>query len=343
MMGALLLLGLFPLAMMGFGDDDEDIAPEAEAPQADMPAPEAGEGDMPDGASGPEAAVHRVDGGGGATTLDDFRPGRDRLEIDVSGQQGDILIETAEDEGGAHLSLLDAAGGEAGASVTFPGLAALPAGDIVFVHGPAGEGGASLSLAGIMEAEQALDPVAPEEPADPPPGASGPGLDPADPQADTDPPATDRGAGLDPVDPDAPEDPGPADNVPGLDPVDPDTPDDPEPGEGEPGLEPVDPDTPIDPPAAERAPGLDPVDPDLPDDGQTLTEGEVADIADFEIGRDILGVTLADSGGTQPTVQVAPSENGADAEVRIDGVLTAILRGAAEASAADVRVVTGRV
>ena len=341
MLGALLLLGMFPLAMMGFGDGEDEDTPDT-PPEEPAPEAEAGRGDLLD--PGAEPAVHRGDAGDGETVVEEFRAGQDRLEIDVRGQDGEIVIETTEGEDGPRLDIT--AGGGDGASISFPGLAALPAEDILFVQtAEAGGDDAPLSLAEIMESgeAEALDAVDPATPADPPPAASGPGLDPADPEADTDPPGTDRGAGLDPVDPDAPEDPGPADDVPGLDPVDPDTPDDPEPGEGEPGLDPVDPDTPIDPPAAERAPGLDPVDPDLPDGGQTLTEGEVADIADFEIGRDILGVTLADSGGTQPTVQVAPSGDGADAEVRIDGVLTAILRGAAEASAADVRVVTGRV
>lgn len=68
--------------------------------------------------------------------------------------------------------------------------------------------------------------------------------------------------------------------------------------------------------------------------------GGVADITDFQPGADFLRVSLnpAVGYGEALAVEVAPSTDGADAEVRVDGDLVAILRGAAEASASDVFV-----
>ncbi len=64
-----------------------------------------------------------------------------------------------------------------------------------------------------------------------------------------------------------------------------------------------------------------------------------ADIQDFTIGEDFLRISLnpeIDHGDM--ALEVAPSANGQDGEVRVNGVPVAILRGAAAASAADVFV-----
>jgi Ca2+-binding RTX toxin-like protein len=66
----------------------------------------------------------------------------------------------------------------------------------------------------------------------------------------------------------------------------------------------------------------------------------VADVTDFETGADFLRISLNPAAGhvDLPELEVGPAQNGADAEVRIDGELVAILRGAVDATVDDVLV-----
>jgi Ca2+-binding RTX toxin-like protein len=64
-----------------------------------------------------------------------------------------------------------------------------------------------------------------------------------------------------------------------------------------------------------------------------------AEITDFEIGLDFLRIELnPEVVRGEPVLEVAPSEDGADGIVKIDGIIVAVLRGAPQATAADIFV-----
>lgn len=65
----------------------------------------------------------------------------------------------------------------------------------------------------------------------------------------------------------------------------------------------------------------------------------VAQVMDFETGRDFLRVSLDEDGGREDlTCEVSPSENGEDGVVTVGGQVVAILKGAPDATAQDVYV-----
>ncbi|MDF0601807.1 calcium-binding protein [Psychromarinibacter sp. C21-152] len=221
MLAALLLLGVLPFAAMPLMEtrgaaDDDDTGP----PPPD-PEPESAEDwgpllDEAAPAAEAEGARYVLDAGPGDAVLPAFEPGVDSVEIDLTGQAGDLYFDTAEDAEGATLSF---SLGEDVLTLRFPGLSAVPAGDVTLALDDEATGeryaislrDAALFL-GEAEAAEAgmptggvLDPTDPEEPDGPGPETEGDVLDPSDPEAPGDPGPEVTGEVLDPTDPDAPD------------------------------------------------------------------------------------------------------------------------------------------
>ncbi len=315
MLAALLLMGLLPFAAMplfepggkgdGDGDGNEGPSPERETPRVDLPDPAPETASPPEGeGDAVEGDLLLVDAAAGDQVLDDFVPGLDGLEIDLTMVDGEIYFDTGAGAEGAVLALSTGAG--AVMTVQFPGLEEVPARDIL------------LRLVDEASGEvYALDLAEAQEDDETPPWH----VDHAKPVLDTTLPVVDdfpferdgEAEVLDPVDPELRDEPGPEVEGEVLEPVDPDTRDAPGPEvEGE-VLDPVEP---LTPPGPEDA---------------ALVKGFVA-------GEDRLQLSLERPGDAPytPDVTVAPSKDGADGLVRVDGALVAVLQGAPEATLQDV-------
>ena len=262
MLAALLLLGLLPLAVLPMAgddtsDDDDDSTSSQSEDEADQSAdgqssmldevefdgaafnesafnedPKLDDTEMPQIIPGPEiddtqeGVVHSLDSSPGETVIDDFEPGTDFVELNLTDVQGDVFFDMTSTPDGA--SVVFSAGEQTVTSFTFSGLSEVPTDDIMLelldeVSGDPFE----ISLADALTSMDGigLDPMDPD--AVDPVIATDPGLDPLDPLDPDDPdpvdPTFDPGPGLDPIDPDAPELPpvDPNEDV-GLDPIDPD-------------------------------------------------------------------------------------------------------------------------
>lgn len=233
MLAALLLLGLLPFAALplfenetgssGSDPEPDDDAPGTTAPSTDETGDLLDELDEPEPEPDPdpEGEIYEFAAEPGETTLYAFEPGIDSVGIDLSGLDGEVLFDTAEDETGATLSL-SLGDGEV-LTLHFEGLSHVPAGDIALTLSEDGGGMPyTLSLSDAFEVLDEDDRLL-DVPESDPPGV----LDPVDP--------------VDPVDPDEPDEPGPVGDDPVLDPVDPDEPDQPGPVEVGVVLDPVDP------------------------------------------------------------------------------------------------------
>ncbi len=279
MLAAMLLLGLLPLAALPILHDEAPDPDDDEMGGAPVAAP----------VPGPEdGAVHEVGAGSGAVVIADFEPGRDLVEVDLTGIAGDPVFEVSAPEDGARVVF--PLGGDAAVSVGFPGLSAVPAGDILLKLAEQSSGAVY-----VVSLAEAID---------------GAGTHGDDGGADV----------LDPDDPDAPGEPGPVvDPAEVLEPDDPDAPGTPGPLPGDGGV----------------------IDPDPPDAGEPGrgTAAGIPVVEGFRAGEDVLRVILQrDAFAGAPEIRVAPSPDGADALVTVDGTLVAVLPGAPDATAADIHV-----
>ena len=215
-----------------------------------------------------------------------------------------------------------------------PDIPAVPAGQpvaSVAVSGP--DAGAALeptpgdtpAQPGAAIDDLALPPVPGDTPAAPGGGGDGDALDPVDPDIPAVPAGQpvasvavsgpDAGAALEPTPGDSPAQPGAAIDDPALAPV--------------PG------DTPAEPGGGGDGDALDPVNPDIPAVPAGTAGAQL--VENFIPGEEMLRVSLApDIAGN--AVSVAPSADGADALVTINGVTVAVLQGAPAASIADLLV-----
>ncbi|MDJ0627806.1 MAG: calcium-binding protein [Rhodobacter sp.] len=204
MLAALLLLGLLPLAAMPMmqvetgsldtvDDDSADQNGIAKAGGDLLEAPGTGAPDTP-------GKIHTLDATPGETVFDGFAPGADVIRVDLSGMRDELVFEETSDAGGAAVSF--SVGQESAVTLRFPGLDAVPGGDIGLTLAEAGNETIQMTFEEVRsaaEAEEGLDPVDPDQPDPDPPGDGGPGLDPVDPDQ-PDQPAGDGGddPGLDP-------------------------------------------------------------------------------------------------------------------------------------------------
>ncbi len=205
MLAALLLLGLLPLAAMPMLQTAEDGG---DGPALNDESAE-GEGtvsaDPVDDASPeePEGTTYNVDATPGTTTIDDFAPGLDSVEMDLAGIGGNIFFDMVNTGDAAVLSV--SVGDETVSTLHFSGLAEVPVGDVFLTLTDDATGETyEISLSDALS-EAALEPVDPDAPD--PPG-----------------PIVDEEIVVDPTDPLDPDTPGPVDPGDGtvLDPLDPD-------------------------------------------------------------------------------------------------------------------------
>lgn len=327
MLNALLLLGLLPVAASIIdGDDDE---PTAEIDDGDLGDTDwSGEGGLEEMLAGGED--YQVSGAPGVSVFDGFKPGVDLVKINMRGvaDEFDIECESDIDGGGACLHIETYRGIS---TFYFPELEEVPVDDIAMKmsHPVTGKSGTFL-LSDLLpeatgdEAEENLfdDDFLAELNGDAPePVSPGPSLSPV---LSDDGPAVlgDDGPGL--VPDLADELPAPArEPVPGLRPVLAD--EGPSPTEEEDF-------TPI---------LMDDADPEAGEAFDVMSDGSsgIAEFPNFRPGVD--GVHIGLDSGPPPDIWVGPSANGVDGEVRFDGKLVALLRGAPGASMDDVYVKFG--
>ncbi len=225
MLGALLLLGLLPLASMpmlqaasGYLDSADDTAPDA--PQTDGAQDLLDDGPEEDAEAQAVGDLYELDATPGETVFDGFAPGEDIVEVDLSTLTDDLVFEETGAPEGAAVSF--AVGDEAALTLRFPGLSEVPGDDIEMLLADADGGTFQMSLAELrLAAEAEFDPVDPDAPETAVEGVAADGLDPVDPDLPDAPGPGDVGPGLDPVDPDLPDAPGDPDVGPGLDPIPP--------------------------------------------------------------------------------------------------------------------------
>lgn len=222
MLAALLLLGILPLAALplmqneGAVDEDSDDDVSEDGAVSDMslldgddefPASRSDEGARDIAGDG---RVYSLDASPGETMIEDFEPGIDMVELDLTGVEGTATFDMSATASGAAVSILVES--EGAATVIFSGLTDVPSGDIM-LRLLDDETGAPYEMS-LNDAPEFLS-------AEPDPVV---GIDPTDPETpdSTDETVADVGVVLDPLDPELPEDPGPEDVGPVLDPVDPD-------------------------------------------------------------------------------------------------------------------------
>ena len=214
MLAALLLLGILPLASMPLlQGEDYDPADDGEAvPGGDGTGATFGDAGLPDpdpAATDPALAdpgtTYSVDAVAGQTEIEDFEPGADTLDWDLTSITGDIHYDMSTNNDGAVLSI--STGPQTVSTIEFTGLGEVPQGDIFlsFVDDETGEP-YELSLSDALAAETSAV------------------IEPTDPQYVDDPgPIPDPGTVANPTDPAEPSPPGPVVPISTvLDPVDPD-------------------------------------------------------------------------------------------------------------------------
>lgn len=374
MLWAMLILGVLPLAVLpgmmaganGPADDSHLDEEEDDGDEEDIIAVD----HMFDAAPG---IAHDIALMPGETVLKDFMPGKDSVDLRLADDgAGWFSIETTDD--GRQTSLhYDGALGEA--RLTFAGLGELPVDDITLhMTDPASGAPLSFGLAALIDGDP-LQPIVDDDPVGPG-GDPGPDvLSPTPGDADDDalPPSPPDGDILPPVtDVIWPDAPAPSDGIThaggaGDDRIDGTTgPDILSGGAGDdiirhtthPGLHIVSEHHEFgwhidnQPDQLFGGPGRDVL---VMDRADMATGGDDADtfwlyfdtnsgsgfatIADFAPGQDFLRVTLNPHAGyDDPVVSVAPSDDGRDGVVTIDGEVVALLQNAPDATVADVYV-----
>lgn len=219
MIAALILLSLLPLAVLPLFDGSSEDA-QSDAPDAAQDAGEVDQDALGDFIGGDEtdtAAKGRLftlDDDPGTTLLEDFQPGEDLVELDLSAVDQDVTFDTATTDAGSAVSFSVSA--DAATTLLFEGLTEVPVGDIMLklVDEETGDP-FEISLADLIaegrdEGEgdsPVLDPTEDPDPAGLEPGApvDGPILDPIDPDtpADLNTGADLSGGVLQPTDPNA--------------------------------------------------------------------------------------------------------------------------------------------
>ena len=347
MIAALLLLGLLPFAAMpilesNFGPG-QPPEPDPDTPHGteDTPLDDMAGGSSDDDASR-DGARHLLAAGPGEHSFPDFQPGEDSVVLDLTGVGDDLFFDTATSDDTARLSIAFA--DDEVMTLTFPGLQDVPTADVFLSVLDLSSGDLleiSLDEASTILGDVVVDPTDPDTPDRPGPDGEDDVIDPVDPDTPDAPGPEVDGPVVDPVNPDE------ADDTPDvLDPVDPDTPDQPGPDVAGDVLDPVDPDTPDSPGPDGTNDVLDPVDPDaeLASSGwQTGSAAMPAEVQGFAPGDDLLRIQVGDDwvADGPPHVQVAPSQDGADADVLLNGTRIAVLNGAPYTTEADIRLDVG--
>lgn len=300
-----------PVAMGALEGDEED-----DDVISDAEHDEARDGD---GLLDPERVAHVIDGTSAETVIECFEAGKDRAVLQLDDWGTKLEVRNG-DDGSVRVDFARE-GGPVG--VVFDGFSELPAADIdVSVTNPATGEDTVVCLLDCVSDPSLLLPVAETE---------------AEPVA--------------PLDPDAPDVPPPdlPDAVP-VRPADPDAPDAPDDRVAE---------------ALDDAAPLAPLDPDSPEDGgvtqsHSLVSPEqdgpppesrlalrapdnsiiAAEIDGFDALESIVQIALPMAPDAPlPDVEVAPLADGSGAEVRVDGTVLAILKGAPDAGPENVRLV----
>ncbi|PRX37617.1 Hemolysin-type calcium-binding repeat-containing protein [Meinhardsimonia xiamenensis] len=220
MLAAMLLLGLVPLAFLPVLEEEENDDDASETGPVE-PGSAEGTGDLlvdePPPDRGAEARLFEPETGPGEYAYEDFRPGEDRLRIDLGSLEGEVSFTTEFSDRGASISIDTAEGAMV---LTFPGQESLPADDIeIILHDEGGGAPETIPLAELLAFEgsddaatggdrldDALDPLDPEDPGNPGGGGGEPGLDPLDPEDPGEPGGGGDKPGLDPLN----LDPGPS-------------------------------------------------------------------------------------------------------------------------------------
>ena len=297
MLAALIMAGLFtaafaPVVMDMLSDDDDDGIDPVEPGAGKAQYLSVTEDAMSEG------AIYDIPATSASSVLTSFDAGSDRVTLHSDSWETEFVVEDLED-GGVAISF---AVGDGPVSVSFPGLAELPAEAIdVMIQAPDDAAPVSMTLAEILASAEAIEDDAPP---------------------------------LSPVDPDAPDLPGSGtgDDI-ALSPVDPDAPDV---ADGLPVTEDVlqpvtEDDVPMALPTTQNVSWL------VPGKGGAAATPPV--IEDFSAADDVLSVTLKPGFSDGPLdVTIVPSADGADGIVQVDGTPVAILRGVPDASPSQIHV-----
>lgn len=326
MLGALLLLGVLPfLAVPFLGTDTTEADGPDDGPDGKGAGPTglaafneaADAGEDPEGPGGDPAGElgrdHAFDGRSGQHVLSGFRPETDTVGIDLTAAGGETEFVCATDGADATVDFIVA--GKQALSLRFPGLDQAPLGDIALTLTDSQTGQPfTITLLDIATPDTG---AATDEPDHPPRPEKDPAalectvLYPAQPASDE----TSEEPGAEPRP--AKEAGAMRDAMIFLDLW--------ALGGEAPPLSPQ-----VGP--AEAAPD------DSAGDGKPAAAPTPLEISDFRPGDDMLCLTLdaADAAAGAPAVSVTPSEDGADAQVMVNGAVVAVLRGAPQASLANV-------
>ncbi len=236
MLMALVMLGLLPLAAMPVLNPAESEADDDTGEASDAGGDTGDDGGILDLFGEPDTSeidLYQFDAAPGGKVIQDFEPGTDLVEMDLTSVQGDLFFDMNEGPEGAAVSF--SVGPQDVSTLFFEGLDEVPVADIHLTMSDPGTGELyEMSLSEALEEEAGLPPDDPADDGVVDPDGEGPDspvILPDDPDVPDMPGGvTPDGPVILPDDPDAPDMPGGvAGDSPVIGPNDPDAPDFPSP------------------------------------------------------------------------------------------------------------------